>query len=68
MIATISPNQINTEHTLNTLRYAYRVKEIRREEERELAAAGPRRAVSLDGILLEAARRHNSIPIQQPRK
>ena len=29
----------------------------------ELAAAGPRRAVSLDGILLEAARRHNSIPI-----
>lgn len=28
MIATISPNQSNTEHTLNTLRYAYRLKEI----------------------------------------
>lgn len=31
MIATISPNMSNTEHTLNTLRYAYRVKEIRRD-------------------------------------
>lgn len=32
MIATVSPNSGNCEHTLNTLRYAYRVKEIRREE------------------------------------
>jgi hypothetical protein len=31
MIATISPSSSNAEHTLNTLRYAYRVKEIRRE-------------------------------------
>lgn len=31
MIATISPNITNCEHTLNTLRYAYRVKEIRRD-------------------------------------
>ena len=40
MIATISPSQINTEHTLNTLRYAYRVKEIRREEEGLLKGEG----------------------------
>jgi hypothetical protein len=32
MIANISPNMSNTEHTLNTLRYAYRVKEIRRDD------------------------------------
>eukprot|EP01138_Halocafeteria_seosinensis_P001361 gb/GECG01001397.1/.p1 GENE.gb/GECG01001397.1/~~gb/GECG01001397.1/.p1 ORF type:complete len:897 (+),score=140.83 gb/GECG01001397.1/:1-2691(+) len=31
MIATISPNMANCEHTLNTLRYAYRVKEISTE-------------------------------------
>ena len=29
MIATISPNQSNSEHTLNTLRYADRVKELK---------------------------------------
>ena len=32
MIATISPNVSNCEHTLNTLRYAYRVKEIQCED------------------------------------
>jgi hypothetical protein len=32
MIATISPNSSNCEHSLNTLRYAYRVKEIRRDD------------------------------------
>jgi len=32
MIATVSPSSTNCEHTLNTLRYAYRVKEIRRED------------------------------------
>jgi len=31
MIATVSPNASNCDHSLNTLRYAYRVKEIRRE-------------------------------------
>ncbi|KAI8646769.1 P-loop containing nucleoside triphosphate hydrolase protein [Parasitella parasitica] len=31
MIATISPNQSNSDHTLNTLRYANRVKELRGE-------------------------------------
>ena len=31
MIATISPTAANCEHSLNTLRYAYRVKEIRQE-------------------------------------
>ena len=32
MIATISPNSSNVEHSLNTLRYAYRVKEIQCED------------------------------------
>lgn len=32
MIATISPNISNSEHTLNTLRYADRVKELKSEE------------------------------------
>uniref|UniRef100_A0A3B5JYF3 Kinesin motor domain-containing protein n=1 Tax=Takifugu rubripes TaxID=31033 RepID=A0A3B5JYF3_TAKRU len=32
MIANISPGQAATEHTLNTLRYADRVKELRRQE------------------------------------
>ncbi|KAH8549786.1 P-loop containing nucleoside triphosphate hydrolase protein [Umbelopsis sp. PMI_123] len=34
MIATISPNQSNSEHTLNTLRYADRVKELKGERSR----------------------------------
>ncbi|KAL0097047.1 P-loop containing nucleoside triphosphate hydrolase protein, partial [Phycomyces blakesleeanus] len=34
MIATISPNQSNSEHTLNTLRYADRVKELKGERDR----------------------------------
>ncbi|KAJ3252541.1 Kinesin-like protein kif24 [Chytriomyces hyalinus] len=29
MIATVSPNSANSEHSLNTLRYAYRVKELK---------------------------------------
>ncbi|KAM3581477.1 hypothetical protein VKS41_006304 [Umbelopsis sp. WA50703] len=33
MIATISPNGSNSEHTLNTLRYADRVKELKGEQE-----------------------------------
>ncbi|RUS20696.1 P-loop containing nucleoside triphosphate hydrolase protein [Endogone sp. FLAS-F59071] len=34
MIATISPNNSNSEHTLNTLRYADRVKELKGERDR----------------------------------
>ncbi|KAI9319509.1 P-loop containing nucleoside triphosphate hydrolase protein [Dichotomocladium elegans] len=36
MIATISPNQSNSEHTLNTLRYADRVKELKGERDRRV--------------------------------
>ncbi|KAK4515126.1 uncharacterized protein ATC70_002736 [Mucor velutinosus] len=36
MIATISPNQSNSDHTLNTLRYANRVKELRGESDPRL--------------------------------
>jgi hypothetical protein len=36
MIATVSPNQSNSEHTLNTLRYADRVKELKNGVDIEL--------------------------------
>ncbi|KAI8391175.1 P-loop containing nucleoside triphosphate hydrolase protein [Radiomyces spectabilis] len=36
MIATISPNNMNSEHTLNTLRYADRVKELKGETDPRL--------------------------------
>ncbi|KAI8066942.1 P-loop containing nucleoside triphosphate hydrolase protein [Gilbertella persicaria] len=36
MIATISPNNANSEHTLNTLRYADRVKQLRGESDPRL--------------------------------
>ncbi|ORZ05081.1 P-loop containing nucleoside triphosphate hydrolase protein [Absidia repens] len=43
MIATISPGGSNSEHTLNTLRYADRVKELKGETDRrtKMACAGP---------------------------
>lgn len=31
MIATISPSNLNSEYTLNTLRYADRVKELKKD-------------------------------------
>lgn len=33
MIGTISPTEINCEYTLNTLRYAARVKELKKDKE-----------------------------------
>jgi hypothetical protein len=36
MIATVSPNQSNSEHTLNTLRYGDRVKELKGEKQDNL--------------------------------
>lgn len=39
MIATISPNNSNSEHTLNTLRYADRVKQLKGESDPRLAGA-----------------------------
>ncbi|CEP11363.1 hypothetical protein [Parasitella parasitica] len=39
MIATISPNQSNSEHTLNTLRYADRVKELKGERDRRVVGS-----------------------------
>ncbi|CAO3578657.1 unnamed protein product [Absidia cylindrospora] len=41
MIATISPNQGNSEHTLNTLRYADRVKELKGEGDRRSSGETP---------------------------
>jgi hypothetical protein len=52
MIATVSPNLSNSEHTLNTLRYADRVKELKGdsqlEDEEGNRAAYQRRQVSED--------------------
>ncbi|OBZ87038.1 Kinesin-related protein 6 [Choanephora cucurbitarum] len=42
MIATISPNNANSEHTLNTLRYADRVKQLRGESDPRLANSSER--------------------------
>eukprot|EP00884_Botryococcus_braunii_P004706 jgi/Botrbrau1/14236/Bobra.0099s0011.1 len=39
MIANVSPSSFSCEHTLNTLRYADRVKELRREKGMRLSAA-----------------------------
>jgi kinesin family member 2/24 len=43
MVVTISPNLTNAEHTLNTLRYGYRVKEIKSDD-----GGGGRRKKGLD--------------------
>ncbi|KAI8378539.1 P-loop containing nucleoside triphosphate hydrolase protein [Blakeslea trispora] len=42
MIATISPNNANSEHTLNTLRYADRVKQLRGESDPRLVNSSER--------------------------
>jgi hypothetical protein len=47
MIATISPNNSNSEHTLNTLRYADRVKQLKGESDPRLLGAA--NAVSSGG-------------------
>ncbi|CAO3587768.1 unnamed protein product [Absidia cylindrospora] len=49
MIATISPNNSNSEHTLNTLRYADRVKELKGESDPRLQADLPLLDSALDG-------------------
>ena len=38
MLATINPAQINCEHTLNTLRYADRVRDLKRTGTEELSS------------------------------
>jgi len=44
MIANVSPNSLSVEHTLNTLRYADRVKELRKEKnERSMSLVTPGR-------------------------
>ncbi|EIE79029.1 hypothetical protein RO3G_03734 [Rhizopus delemar RA 99-880] len=52
MIATISPNQSNSEHTLNTLRYADRVKELKgeRDTRKTTASSPPAPAACFEGF------------------
>ncbi|KAL7329917.1 hypothetical protein PS15p_204927 [Mucor circinelloides] len=52
MIATISPNNSNSEHTLNTLRYADRVKQLRGENDPRLMGDYGRNADSNEGGLV----------------
>ncbi|KAL9549981.1 hypothetical protein MBANPS3_004949 [Mucor bainieri] len=54
MIATISPNNSNSEHTLNTLRYADRVKQLRGENDPRLVSDYSRNADSKEGGLVTA--------------
>ena len=48
MIATISPNNSNSEHTLNTLRYADRVKQLRGESDPRIATSGQVKSTLFD--------------------
>ncbi|CAO3592570.1 unnamed protein product [Absidia cylindrospora] len=48
MIATISPGGTNSEHTLNTLRYADRVKELKGETDRRTKMACIERNIGVD--------------------
>jgi hypothetical protein len=50
MVATISPSNSNSEHTLNTLRYAYRVKELKGESS---SAHGTQEELVLDDSPLD---------------
>eukprot|EP00659_Diplonema_papillatum_P002574 gene2574-3990_t len=42
MIANISPSSTNCEHSLNTLRYTHRVKELKQEKKPRRPVAGRR--------------------------
>ncbi|KAI8089533.1 P-loop containing nucleoside triphosphate hydrolase protein [Halteromyces radiatus] len=53
MIATISPNQGNSEHTLNTLRYADRVKELKGERDRRGQSDSNTSSVRMRGNMQE---------------
>ncbi|KAI9248275.1 P-loop containing nucleoside triphosphate hydrolase protein [Phascolomyces articulosus] len=57
MIATISPNNPNSEHTLNTLRYADRVKELKGESDPRLLAE--QRQESMGGGLASTEKNNN---------
>lgn len=69
MIANISPASSNVEHTLNTLRYSDRVKELRRERSGASVAAdakiGARRATYTHGLGSRNAR--NGVPLSMSR-
>ncbi|KAI7892513.1 P-loop containing nucleoside triphosphate hydrolase protein [Mucor mucedo] len=49
MIATISPNNTNSEHTLNTLRYADRVKQLKGESDPRIQQGGHQLTNLVDG-------------------
>lgn len=48
MIATISPNNSNSEHTLNTLRYADRVKQLRGESDPRISGSNQTKMSAFD--------------------
>ncbi|KAG1151838.1 hypothetical protein G6F37_001627 [Rhizopus arrhizus] len=50
MIATISPNTSNSDHTLNTLRYADRIKEFKGESDTRLACSDAQDAPEIESM------------------
>ncbi|KAG0781069.1 hypothetical protein G6F22_009750 [Rhizopus arrhizus] len=50
MIATISPNTSNSDHTLNTLRYADRIKEFKGESDTRLACSDAQDAREIESM------------------
>jgi hypothetical protein len=64
MIANVSPANSCVEHTLNTLRYADRVKEIKKEGETQTNKKGANKADKLSQELMLARQNHNTNKIK----
>lgn len=68
MIANISPNNLSVEHTLNTLRYADRVKELRKDKaERNPGGVTPGEDPNYYAAVARAEGRKESPPKDKPR-
>lgn len=64
MIANVSPANSCVEHTLNTLRYADRVKEIKKEGETQTTKKSANKADKLSQELMLARQNHNTNKIK----
>lgn len=64
MIANVSPANSCVEHTLNTLRYADRVKEIKKEGETQTNKKSANKTDKLSQELMLARQNHNTNKIK----